>query len=122
MTGHKNGGNPRLKREKNTLKAMFYIFCSGKGHARDKKSSLCGNCSLLYDYACKRIDLCPFSHDKPTCVKCPVHCYDKNSREAVKEIMRYSGPKMPLRHPFLSAMHVLDGIFSGKGDVKKCSK
>lgn len=122
MTGNKTAGFDRLKREKETLKAMFHLFCSGSGHNVKNYKFLCTACSELLEYAEHKIDRCVFLKDKPTCVKCPVHCYEPKKREAVRDVMRYSGPKMPFKHPLLSAMHVIDGILAGKGAVKKCSK
>jgi hypothetical protein len=31
-------------------------------------------------------------------------------REAVREVMRYAGPRMALRHPILAFLHLLDGF------------
>ncbi len=69
---------------------------------------LCSECSELLVYAHKRLEYCPFSNDKPACNKCPVHCYRRDMREKVKKVMRFSGPKMLYRHPFLAVMHLLD--------------
>jgi hypothetical protein len=30
-------------------------------------------------------------------------------REKIREIMRFSGPRMLFRHPFLACCHMLDG-------------
>jgi hypothetical protein len=30
-------------------------------------------------------------------------------RERIREVMRYAGPRMPLRHPILSIFHFIDG-------------
>lgn len=57
----------------------------------------------------QRIDKCPFCLNKPTCANCPVHCYKKDMREAVREAMRYAGPRMLLRHPILAILHQIDG-------------
>jgi hypothetical protein len=56
-----------------------------------------------------RIDKCPFQAEKPTCANCPIHCYKKDRREEVREVMRYAGPRMLLRHPVLAVLHQLDG-------------
>jgi len=45
---------------------------------------------------------CPFGPDKPTCAKCPIHCYKPQVRERVREVMRFAGPRMLLRHPVLA--------------------
>jgi hypothetical protein len=43
------------------------------------------------------------------CEACPIHCYAKAEREQMREVMRYSGPRMLLRHPVLAIRHLLDG-------------
>ncbi|NVO03054.1 MAG: nitrous oxide-stimulated promoter family protein [Bacteroidetes bacterium] len=90
--------------EKQTIKAMVEIFC--KDHHQDS-ASLCSECSSLLEYAFKRIEYCQFKDKKPACNNCTVHCYSESKREKVKEIMRYAGPKMALRHPYLSLLHLL---------------
>ena len=56
-----------------------------------------------------RLDRCRFSADKPTCTKCPVHCYQRDRREQIRCVMLYSGPRMLWEHPWLSLWHLLDG-------------
>jgi hypothetical protein len=36
-----------------------------------------------------------------------VHCYALAKREKIREVMRFSGKLMPLRHPYLSVIHLL---------------
>jgi hypothetical protein len=50
---------------------------------------------------------CPFGADKPTCANCTIHCYRAEMREQVREVMRYSGPRMMWRHPLLALAHLL---------------
>ncbi|HJF20402.1 MAG TPA: nitrous oxide-stimulated promoter family protein [Enterococcus columbae] len=59
----------------------------------------------MLDYALQRLSLCRFGEQKTTRKKCPVHCYQKNYREQMKKIMRYSGPHMLYRHPLYSIKH-----------------
>jgi hypothetical protein len=59
-------------------------------------------------YAAKRLAVCTFGEEKPVCAKCQVHCYGKAMREKVREVMRYAGPRMIWRHPWLALMHVVD--------------
>ena len=56
----------------------------------------------------RRLEKCPFAEEKPTCVKCPVHCYEAVMRERVRQVMRYAGPRMLLRHPVLALLHLRD--------------
>jgi hypothetical protein len=71
---------------------------------------LCGDCASLLAYAEKRLRVCPFSEDKPVCNRCPVHCYAPALRQRVQAVMRYAGPRMLLRHPWLTVLHLLDTL------------
>ncbi len=61
------------------------------------------------DGACERLDRCVYGPEKPTCFTCPIHCYRREMRDAIREVMRYAGPRMLKRHPILAIAHVLDG-------------
>ena len=98
--------HPRLAREYRTLAAMVWIYCHDV-HAEDDRP--CDECSELLAYARRRIDRCVFGDEKPTCANCTVHCYNAQMRERVREVMRYAGPRMMLRHPWLALAHVRDG-------------
>ncbi len=98
--------HPRLKRELSTIHAMVQIYCRD---IHGSRAELCADCSQLYEYALQRLDKCVFQSEKPTCVNCPVHCYKKDMREQVRQVMRYAGPKMLLRHPVLAVRHLIDG-------------
>lgn len=99
-------GNERLARELKTIRAMLRIACHDR-HGTEE--GLCADCATLADYAAKRLALCPYGTDKPTCVNCRIHCYGRRQREQVRDVMRYAGPRMMLRHPVLAIMHVVDG-------------
>jgi hypothetical protein len=96
----------RLARELKTIRAMLRIACHDRHGTAE---GLCVECEALADYAAKRLALCPYGADKPTCVNCRIHCYGPRQREQVRETMRYAGPRMLLRHPYLAVMHVVDG-------------
>ena len=69
----------------------------------------CPQCEAFLQYAARRLEKCPYGQDKPTCANCPVHCYKKAPREYAKEVMRFAGPRMMTRHPWLALMHLVDG-------------
>lgn len=94
----------RLQRELRTLEAMTAIYCRD----RHGGESLCESCQALMTYAAKRLAVCPFGENKPVCAKCQIHCYGPKPREEVRIIMRYAGPRMTLRHPWLALGHLLD--------------
>jgi hypothetical protein len=88
------------RREKLTIEAMIRIYCR-HNHGTD----LCEECGTILTYCFARIEKCIFGPEKPACNDCTVHCYSPKMREKVKTIMRFSGPKMIFRHPYLSMMH-----------------
>ena len=85
---------------------MIEITCRGH-HAAD--SGLCQGCQELWEYTQLRVGRCPFGKDKSTCANCTVHCFKPEMRDRIRTVMRYAGPKMPMRHPILSLFHVIDG-------------
>ena len=94
----------RISREQQTVKAMIQIYCR-KNHMT---KTLCADCAELLAYAFKRLSKCPYQEHKPTCANCPIHCYKTDMREKIHDVMRFAGPRMPLRHPLLSIYHILD--------------
>jgi len=98
----------RLQREIDTVRKMISLYC--RAHHAPQGADLCPDCQSLADYAAQRVVRCPFGADKPTCDKCPVHCYAPEQREEIRRVMRYAGPRMLLHHPILAALHVLDGL------------
>jgi len=106
-----------LEKERETVEIMIRMYCRAH-HAGVE--GLCGDCRELAEYASARLDKCMFGDDKPTCANCPVHCYKPSMREQVKKVMRYSGPRMMLRHPVLAVRHVIRG--RKKFDTKNVEK
>lgn len=96
---------PRTAREKKTITAMIRIYCRGRHGSRGE---LCAECDALRQYALGRLDRCPFGPDKPTCAKCPIHCYKAQMRQRIRDVMRFAGPRMLLRHPILAIRHQMD--------------
>jgi len=102
---------PRIRQEKRTIDAMLGIYCRDlHGPPKEAGVGLCASCARLQDYAHRRLDTCPFQEEKPVCNRCEVHCYSESMREQVREAMRYAGPRMPLRHPWLAFLHLLDKL------------
>lgn len=114
-TGKGKTSRRRLERERRTIRFMIEIHCHDRHDApRDSPDGLCDDCRELLAYAVRRIDHCPFLADKPTCARCPIHCYKPDMREKVREVMRHSGPRMMRRHPILAIFHLMDGVFKKK--------
>jgi len=95
----------RIEREKVTIRRMIRLYCR---HHHQSKEDLCDNCQKLQAYALARIEHCVFGDNKPVCAECKVHCYKKDMREKVRQVMRFAGPRMLFRHPVLAFMHFFD--------------
>lgn len=92
----------RIEREKATVSAMIGYYCR-KNHGQ---KILCSSCDELKKYAILRLDKCRYGNDKPKCKACPVHCYSKENRQKIKEVMKFAGPAMIFRHPVLAFYHL----------------
>jgi hypothetical protein len=97
----------RMARERRTVEAMVRLYCQDHHNI---ESGWCDACQDLASYAGSRLDRCPFGADKPTCARCPVHCYQPEKREQIRAVMRYAGPRMLFRHPVLALLHLFDGL------------
>ena len=94
------------------------MFCKGHHEAETRP---CGECSELLAYALERLDRCPFQEKKPTCADCTIHCYRQEQKKRTIQVMRYAGPRMLRRHPYLAVRHLLDG-FLKRGDGPRQSR
>jgi hypothetical protein len=109
----------RLAREDKTITVMIDLYCRDHHGAALREAAaagasrgghdLCPECRELLEYARVRLDRCRYGEAKPTCARCDTHCYRPALRERVREVMRYSGPRMMRRHPILAMAHLLDG-------------
>ncbi len=91
-------------REKRMVTEMIRLYCRKK-HGR---KVLCPECSALAEYARQRSDKCPFMAEKTFCSNCRVHCYKPEMREKIREVMRFSGPRMIFRRPIAAVRHVVE--------------
>lgn len=99
----------RIEFEKKTVARMIGFYCK-KQHQKD--GGLCPECAPLLEYSHKRLDKCIYQNDKPTCSKCPIHCYKPDRRQQIRAVMRYSQPRMLLRRPDLVILHAIEGLFN----------
>lgn len=58
--------------------------------------ALCPDCQGLLDHAIMKRRKCPLD-PKPSCKNCHVHCYSREYRAKIREIMAFSGRRMILR-------------------------
>lgn len=93
----------RIDREKHTVTKMVEIYCKYSEH----NQTLCNECNLLLEYAHQRLSYCKFGEKKPTCRKCPIHCYKPDMREKMRAVMRFAGPRMIFFHPIMAIRHIL---------------
>lgn len=84
--------------EKETVSMMIDIRYKGSEEGEALKA-----------YACSRIDKCPFMAEKTFCSQCRVQCYGQKEREQIREVMKYSGPRMLFRKPGMVIRHALAG-------------
>jgi len=87
-----------IKLEKEVIDAMIRIYC--KGH-HSPGNGLCRECEELRNYAFEKLDRCPFKEQKPSCRECRIHCYNEEMRQKIREVMRYSGPKLLFHAPLV---------------------
>lgn len=96
----------RIDEEKYIIAQMIQLYCI-KRHGR---KGLCDECAALKEYACVRLERCPYGERKDACKRCTTHCYAKKYKEQIKRVMRFSGPRMLLHHPVMAVQHVLQRL------------
>lgn len=95
----------RIEREKQTVGLLIQLHCHDK---HQPQGELCENCQELLNYAHQRLDHCKFGENKTVCGDCTVHCYKKEMREKIVNVMRYSGPRIIFHHPIVAIQHLID--------------
>ena len=93
----------RIEKEKRIMEFMVRLYCSKK----EKNNELCDSCKELIEYSKTRLDNCPYGNKKPSCKRCQKHCYIKEYRENIREVMRYSGPRIILYKPLEFIRHLV---------------
>lgn len=96
----------RMDNERDTIRVMTAMYCTSHHHS--KSGNLCDKCTSFLQYAEQRLSNCPYQAEKPTCANCTIHCYKKDMRDLAREIMKYAGPRMILRHPLMALRHLVD--------------
>ena len=82
---------------------MIRLYCRKK----EGNKTLCSDGRELEEYAHKRLSACKYGEQKTSCKKCPTHCYRKDKRDKIREVMRFSGPRMILYHPIEAIRHLI---------------
>ncbi len=83
----------RYAGEMKTLLRFIEVYCHK--HHDTRRHSLCADCAELLAYAHGHLKRCPYiskpPYTKPKCKDCSTHCYQKEQRAKIREIMRFSG-------------------------------
>ena len=103
----------KREREKEIVSDMILLYCQKQHKSIRKafglrKTELCPECAELESYARMRSDKCPFMEAKTFCSNCKVHCYQPKMRERIRQVMRFSGPRMLFVHPVAAIRHVVE--------------
>ena len=93
----------RIKEEKQVVEQMIRLYC----RKMEGNKELCPSCKELLQYAVARLERCKFGENKPTCKKCPIHCYRPQLKEQMCKVMRWAGPRMILYHPVAAIKHII---------------
>lgn len=96
----------KRKKEQLVVSEMIALYCRKK-HGVASKGELCPKCKKLCEYAQARSEHCPFMEEKTFCANCRVHCYKPDMRERIREVMRFSGPRMIWYHPGMALWHLI---------------
>lgn len=104
----------KIEQEKYIVDQMILLYCK-KNH---KSKTLCPACEELSTYCHKRLSLCPFKEKKTFCSNCPIHCYDRIHKDKIREVMRFSGPRMLFYHPVLAIKHLIETKREKRGKKK----
>lgn len=92
----------KRKHEKDIVNLMIKIYCKGNKH---NSKGLCDDCFDLIVYSNTRLDKCPFMKTKTFCKNCNVHCFKEDKKVKIKNVMKYSGPRMLFYHPIIAIKH-----------------
>lgn len=96
----------KIEREKRIVELMIRLYCRKIEHHEE----LCESCRELLAYAHKRLDSCRYGVQKKACRHCPTHCYRKDMRLKVREVMRVMGPRMLWYAPVEALRHLWQTI------------
>lgn len=110
---------PAVRKDTRLLGDFAAIYCRGNHSAAVRSPlvsdgaelgvyggrlpSVCDECAELLRYAEVRRAYCP-RDPKPFCSDCDTHCYRPEQAAAMRDVMRYAGPRS------LLSGHALEGI------------
>lgn len=95
----------KRKRDQDVIETMILMYCKGVHHTSEPP---CDECAELIDYCRDRVAHCPREEEKTFCSSCPHPCYSPERKKQIKQVMRWSGPRMLLSHPIMAIHHAID--------------
>lgn len=99
----------KIDYEINILLYMIELYCRYNHNNYNKifgSKNICKECEEVYNYACERTSKCRFISTKTFCSACTSHCYKKDMRDKIKNIMIFSGKRMIFYKPIIALKHV----------------
>jgi hypothetical protein len=97
----------KIERDKATVRLMVELYCIHHLTCNVVPEEY----KELADYACDRLEHCKYGDAKPACKNCPIHCYAPQQRQRIREIMRWSGPRMIIYSPKALMRHLWQCLF-----------
>ncbi len=103
----------RRAREVRTVSQMIALYCAANHADADRSATavcgenVCAECAQLDAYAAERTRRCRKMDVKTSCDECENHCYKPQMREKIRQVMRFSGPRMLTKHPVAAILHLL---------------
>ena len=79
-----------------TIYSVRPMLCRTYPFYLDDCALRCSECRGLLEHGLEKRRTCPLE-PKPTCKNCRIHCYSREYRAKIREIMAFSGRKMILR-------------------------
>ena len=92
----------KIEHERRIVADMIALYCRNN----HSTTLLCKECQELAEYADERTRKCPFMEEKSFCSQCKIHCYKPHMREKIRQVMRFSGPRMLFHHPVAALRHL----------------
>ena len=97
----------RIRRDLRTLQAMGSIYC--KAHHADAPkdaAGMCEQCAETIRFTHERAAACPYDHEG-NCKDCAIKCNRGDQQRRIQSIMKYSAPRMLVRHPLMTLEYAL---------------
>lgn len=92
----------KIEQDIQTIRLMVKIYCKHYLHTNENPEQY----RQLIDYAEQRLTHCRYGEAKPSCKHCTTHCYKPDMRKRVREVMRWTGPRMILYSPKAALRHI----------------